>query len=156
MKQPTLFDICPNFTNRNTKSVTFQGKLDLPIHRWYRLTPSFSPQLAHDIASHFELSTSDFVLDPFRGVGTVPLCMKYRGVPACSVELNPYLHFVGTVKTRTYRNIPTIEKCFDEFIAAYRACLKAVPFESKPSDYLGEEAADSPTIRLSTRWWYSC
>ncbi len=25
------------FTNRGVKSVTFQGKLDLPIHRWYRI-----------------------------------------------------------------------------------------------------------------------
>jgi hypothetical protein len=43
----------PCFTNRGVKSVTFQGKLGLPIHRWYRLTPSFSPQLAHDLADHF-------------------------------------------------------------------------------------------------------
>src|ERR1700722_18076898 len=114
--QPTLFDIGPNFTNRSTKSVTFQGKLDLPIHRWYRLTPSFSPRLAHDIADHFKLSKSDFVLDPFSGVGTVPLCMKYRGIPAGSVELNPFLHFVGTVKTRTYTDICAIESTFKKFI----------------------------------------
>src|SRR5436190_3472178 len=138
----------PNFTNRSTKAVTFQGKLELPIHRWYRLTPSFSPQLASDIADHFKLTEADFVLDPFSGVGTVPLCMKYRGVPACSVELNPYLHFVGTVKTRTYTDIPTIKKCFDEFITAYRTCLKDVPFESKPSKYLRDRAADIPRINF--------
>src|SRR5580698_5240577 len=91
VRQPSLFDSEPTFTNRTTKSVTFQGKLGLPIHRWYRLTPSFSPRLAHDIADHFKLTKSDFVLDPFSGVGTVPLCMKYRGIPACSVEINPYL-----------------------------------------------------------------
>jgi hypothetical protein len=152
-KQPTLFDIGPNFTNRSTKSVTFQGKLELPIHRWYRLTPSFSPELAHDIAAHFHLSSSDFVLDPFSGVGTVPLCMKYRGIPACSVELNPYLHFVGTVKTRTYTDIPAIEKCFDEFIGAYRTCLMDVPFGSNPADYLRDHAADIPRINFPDRWW---
>jgi hypothetical protein len=151
--QPSLFDIGPNFTNRTTKSVTFQGKLDLPIHRWYRLTPSFSPKLANDIADHFDLSSSDFVLDPFSGVGTVPLCMKYRGVPACSVELNPYLHFVGTVKTRTYTDLPAIESCFEAFIMAYRAGLKEVPFESKPANYLRDHAADIPGINFPDRWW---
>jgi hypothetical protein len=151
--QPTLFDIGPNFANRSTKSVTFQGKLDLPIHRWYRLTPSFSPQLADDIADHFGLSATDIVLDPFSGVGTVPLCMKYRGIPGCSVELNPYLHFVGTVKARTYHDIPAIKLCFEKFIAAYRARLEDVPYHSKPATYLKEHATDIPRINFPQRWW---
>lgn len=151
--QPTLFDLGPSFTNRATKSVTFQGKLDLPIHRWYRLTPSFSPRLAHDIADHFQLSGADFVLDPFSGVGTVPLCMKYRGIAACSVEINPYLHFVGTVKTRTYKDIPEIDDCFKKFLATYRAALRDVPFRSRPEDYLHEYADDIPPINFPERWW---
>jgi hypothetical protein len=125
----------------------------LPIHRWYRLTPSFSPQLAGDIADHFKLSSADFVLDPFSGVGTVPLCMKYRGVPACSVELNPYLHFVGTVKTRTYGDIANIEACFKKFIGKYRTSLNDVPFDSKPAAYLLKYAADIPKINFPDRWW---
>ena len=89
-----------SFRNRSAKSVTFQGKLDLPIHRWFRLTPSFSPQLADDIADYFGSTGSDMVLDPFGGVGTVSLCMKYKGIPSCSIEINPFLHFVAQVKTR--------------------------------------------------------
>jgi hypothetical protein len=153
VNQGTLFDMGPNFTNRATKSVTFQGKLELPIHRWYRLTPSFSPKLAHDIADHFKLSEDDFVLDPFSGVGTVPLCMKYRGIRACSVEINPYLHFVGAVKTRTYKHIPEIESTFRNFISLYRALLEQVPFGSKPEGYLKEHAVDIPPINFPERWW---
>ncbi|MFI5453870.1 MAG: hypothetical protein ACHRXM_00295 [Isosphaerales bacterium] len=153
MMQPTLFDMGSSFTNRRTKAVTFQGKLDLPIHRWYRLTPSFSPQLANDIAHHFELSSADFVLDPFSGVGTVPLCMKYRGIPACSVEINPYLHFVGNIKTRTYRDIDDIESCFKRFIDAYHASLDHVPFKTNPREFLVEHAADIPPINFPERWW---
>jgi hypothetical protein len=151
--QPTLFDIGPRFVNRDTKSVTFQGKLSQPIHRWYRLTPSFSPRLANDIADHFGLSAADFVLDPFSGVGTVPLCMKYRGIPACSVEINPYLHFVGTVKTRTYTDLPAIDKCLKQFAADYRAALRDVPFKADPARYLNDHAADIPRINFPERWW---
>jgi hypothetical protein len=151
--QRTLFDLGPTFTNRATKSVTFQGKLDLPIHRWYRLTPSFSPRLAQDIADHFKLSPTDFVLDPFSGVGTVPLCMKYRGIPACSIEINPYLHFVGAVKTRTYTDIDAIESSFAKFMIAFRAALKEVPFQSKPDKYLAAHAAAIPPINFPERWW---
>jgi len=153
VKQALLFDVGPTFTNRKTKAVTFQGKLDAPIHRWYRLTPSFSPSLANDIADHFGLSESDLVLDPFSGVGTVPLCMKYRRIPACSVELNPYLHFVGTVKTRSYPAIENIERCFSDFMKVFRKTLKAVPFEEHPTLYLAEQAEYIPKIKHPERWW---
>ncbi len=151
--QRTLFQTEPGFTNRSTKSVTFLGKMDLPIHRWYRLTPSFSPQLAADIADHFRLSAADLVLDPFSGVGTVPLCMKYRGIPACSVEINPYLHFVGTVKTRTYSHVNPIEACFHSFVEAYRENLRHVPFRFSPERYLAENSSLVPRISKPERWW---
>lgn len=153
MKQQLLFDLGPTFTNRRTKAITFQGNLKAPIHRWYRLTPSFSPQLANDIADHFDLSEGDLVLDPFGGVGTVPLCMKYRGIPAFSVELNPYLHFVGTVKTRTYRKLPEVKRCFAEFMQALRTGLKDVPFDKQPERYLKEQADYIPKISFPERWW---
>src|SRR5437016_4167108 len=146
VKQMLLFDPEPTFTNRKTKAVTFQGKLDAPIHRWYRLTPSFSPTLANDIADHFGLSATDLVLDPFSGVGTVPLCMKYRGIPACSVEINPYLHFVGSVKTRTYRAVGKVARYFADFLKIFRNRLKAVPFENQPTLYLAEQADYIPKI----------
>src|SRR5262245_1652243 len=131
-------DSDPRFTNRRVKSVTFQGKLEMPIHRWYRLTPSFAPQLAHDIADYFSLNHADRVLDPFSGTGTVPLCMKYRGVPACSIELNPCLHFVGTVKTRTYSDLAAAERCVTEFLAELRGRLRRLPDERDAARYLRE------------------
>jgi hypothetical protein len=143
----------PSFTDRSTRAVTFQGKLSLPIHRWYRLTPSFSPHLANDIADHFGLTADDVVLDPFSGVGTVPLCMKYRGIPAYSIEINPYLCFVSTVKTRTYRDIPTIKACFDAFKAAYQTALRELPGESKAAAYLKEHEQSIPGIHCPERWW---
>jgi hypothetical protein len=148
-----LFEDAPTFTNRHTTAVTFKGKMALPIHRWYRLTPSFSPELAHDIADHFELREDDLVLDPFSGVGTVPLCMKYRGIPACSIEINPFLHFVGTVKTRTYTNVDAIGTSFREFIEAFGAEAAKLPNEADATTYLEENAAFVPPIHKAERWW---
>ena len=148
-----LEDMVSTFTDRKAHSVTFHGTLDLPIHRWYRLTPSFSPALAHDIADHFALSPADLVLDPFSGVGTVPLCMKYRGIPARGVELNPYLHFVSSVKCRTYPDIDAIYCCFKELLKRYRASLARVPFESSPARYLADNRRDIPRISNPERWW---
>jgi hypothetical protein len=153
MTQQTLFNVVPSFVNRSTKEVTFQGKLDLPIHRWYRLTPSFSPRLAVDIAHEFRLNENDFVLDPFSGVGTVPLCMKYRGVPSCSVELNPYLHFVGSVKTRTYRDLDAVSHLFHAFITTFTDELSRLPGDRRSQEYLAENGALVPRLHNIRRWW---
>ncbi len=153
MKQMALPIDLPNqsFINRTVKAVTFQGKLNLPVHRWYRLTPSFSPQLANDIADYFGLGPDDYVLDPFSGVGTVPLCMKYRGVNACSIELNPYLFFVSTVKTRSYNDLDSIAECFKQFVDRYRAAASRLP--DSAAEYLRNEAKSIPPIRHPERWW---
>jgi hypothetical protein len=79
--------------------------------------------------------------------------MKYRDIPAYSVELNPYLHFVGTVKTRTYRDLYDIEAYFKRFLSAFCAALKEVPFTTKPKDYLRENASAIPSIAHPERWW---
>ena len=77
--------------------------------------------------------------------------IKY--IRASRVELNPYLHFVGTIKTRTYKDLPAIESCFQAFSAAYRASLREVPFASQPSSYVKEHASDIPRINFPERWW---
>jgi hypothetical protein len=153
VNQLRLFGEEPSFTNRRVKAVTFQGKMGLAIHRWYRLTPSFSPELAFDIADHFGLGAEDLVLDPFSGVATVPLCMKYRGISACSIEINPYLFFVGKVKTRTYLNIDSIESCMRGFLSVLQTALRRLPEESGAQGYLLENAAFIPRISFPERWW---
>lgn len=153
MSQLDLFDDGPTFTGRRPRAVTFRGKLGLPIHRWYRLTPSFSPQLAEDIATHFSLGPRDHVLDPFSGVGTVPLCMKYRGIPASSIEINPYLHFVSTVKTRKYGDLPAIGDCFDHFRRHYQSALGRLPRPEEADAYLREHEQSIPRIHDPLRWW---
>jgi len=153
VKQLELFETGRTFENRSVRAVTFLGKMDLPVHRWYRLTPSFSPSLADDIADHYDLNERDFVLDPFSGVGTVPLCMKFRGIPACSVEINPYLHFVGVVKTRTYADVEGIEKTFQRFQCCYRQHLDKSNAVSNASRYLQQHEEYIPTISKPERWW---
>ncbi len=143
------------FVDRSVEDVTFQGKLGLPIHRWYRLTPSFSPRLADDIATHFAMGPADRVLDPFSGVGTVPLCMKYRGIPAVGIELNPFLHFVGSVKTRTRteRAVDQFERSVRDFLARLREDVGGLPDERRAARYLEENAGDVPGIHRPDRWW---
>jgi hypothetical protein len=107
--------------------------------------------LANDIADYFELGSDDYVLDPFSGVGTVPLCMKYRGIDACSIELNPYLFFVSTVKNRNYRDLSTIAASFTRFIGQFREAVRQLPGDANA--YLRQQAEFIPPIQHPERWW---
>jgi len=52
---PFIDEAEATFSNRALKDVTFLGKAEWPIHRWFRLTASFSPFLVRDIITHFNL-----------------------------------------------------------------------------------------------------
>jgi hypothetical protein len=79
--------------------------------------------------------------------------MKYRGIPACSVEINPYLHFVSTIKTRTYTNCGDVAGEFKRFVRAYQSNLATVPFHSAAAEYLTQNAEYIPPINHPHRWW---
>lgn len=152
-RQLSLFkDPTTLFRGRPVKSVTFKGKFDYPIHRWFRLTPSFSPELVIDVLDHWQLPRGARMLDPFCGVGTVPVVCQERGLPSCSVELNPLLHFVSRVKTTPIENPPNLLDASYQALQVARSHLEAMkPLELEP--FLIEYDASIPNIRNVTRWW---
>lgn len=79
--------------------------------------------------------------------------MKYRGVPSCSVEINPFLRFVGTVKTRNYADIDAVADEFRQFVAAAKKELQKLPKERHAHEYLSENAALVPGLHNIHRWW---
>jgi hypothetical protein len=79
--------------------------------------------------------------------------MKYRGVPACSIELNPYLHFVSSVKTRTYADLPDIREFFDSFLLRARQEVSEIPTGRNVKGYLVANAKYIPPIHKPERWW---
>ena len=155
--QGHLFEAVPapsRFAGRATRDVTFKGKLGLPVHRWYRLTASFSPMLADDIADEFGLGPGDLALDPFGGVGTVPLCLIRRGIPAVAVEFNPYLHFVSTVKCRSRPNVEQVAIRFDDFLDALETAARCLPVDEPGCRrWLADHARWVPPIHRPERWW---
>jgi len=152
LKQLPLFVTKASFRGRDVRSVTFKGKFDYPIHRWFRLTPSFSPELVADILAHWELPLSAKVLDPFCGVGTTPLVCQERGLSSCAVELNPLLYFVAKVKTTPVRNLTDLTVAAKEVMAQAQsrfAKLKTLDTET----FLVGYHDSIPKIRNVTKWW---
>lgn len=75
---------------------TFQAGLAERIHRWFRLTPSFGPDLVHEMLGRMEAKRGQMILDPFSGAGTTAIEAQLEGFNCVGFEINPLLHFVGT------------------------------------------------------------
>lgn len=75
--------------------ITFKAGQNESVHRWYRLTPSYSPNLVRFLIKQFNITKNDFVVDPFSGRGTTTIeCQKY-GINALGIEINPLLQQVA-------------------------------------------------------------
>ncbi len=153
IKQLPLFASPPTtFRGRSVKSVTFKGGFDYPIHRWFRLTPSFSPELVMDILAHWDLPDGVSVLDPFCGVGTTPLVCQERGLPSYAVELNPLLHFVARVKTTPYSEPDELPEFARGVLSLAREHLDPMlPMDAET--FLTTYHRAIPRIRNVTKWW---
>lgn len=132
----------------HVKKSTFLGGVDKPFHGWFRLTPSFGPELVQHTLAKMETGEHDVVLDPFSGAGTTLIEARLQGLRAVGFELNPLLHFVCRVSTNWGLDVQ-----------ALRADLRTIKTQTqqaqrqaigKRPDQLG---LDVPPIHNIDRWW---
>lgn len=149
---PFVDEVEATFSNRALKDVTFLGKAELPIHRWFRLTASFSPFLVRDILRHFNLPAGRTILDPFCGVGTVPLMAQEMGLRSIGVEINPFLQFVAKVKTTHY----TDAKALRQHTLALLREMRSRVEQARATDidaFFADHEPWTPKIHNVFRWW---
>lgn len=93
----TQTDLMETRVERNhlhVKRSTFLGGLAASVHRWFRLTPSFGPELVSKALADMNTLPHSVVLDPFAGAGTTLIEARVEGHDAIGFEVNPLLHFV--------------------------------------------------------------
>lgn len=90
--------------------LTFKGNLKESRYGWLRLTPAYSVHLVSDILNKYEKEEL-IVLDPFCGTGTTTLVCAEQGIPCDTTDINPFLIWLATAKTRNYdeRNVESFE-----------------------------------------------
>jgi hypothetical protein len=71
---------------------------DRPVHDWYRFVLSFPPHLVRQYVERLGFDSTQRVLDPFCGTGTVLVECKKLGIPSIGVEANPMAQFASRVK----------------------------------------------------------
>ncbi len=125
---------------RQRADLTFKQNTQHGRHGWLRLTPAYSVKLVEQILTEY-VTKPQRVLEPFSGTGTTPLCAAYRGLEAVSVDINPFLVWLGRAKGATYSASAT-----QKFKHVVTEILDAL---AKPTGQLGE----LPPLKNIDRWW---
>ncbi len=91
-----IFDLSRAYS----RFVPFTVNAAYPVHRWYRFKEGFSRDFVHVLLGSQGKDAKD-CLDPFGGSGTTPLTCQEIGVRCHSIEVNPFLHHIMSVKLNT-------------------------------------------------------
>ena len=127
-------------SHRQNAHLTFQANIGATRHGWLRLTPAYSYRLVTTTLERSDINAR-IVLDPFSGTGTTGLVSSEQGLVAHLVDVNPFLRWLATVKTRNFAS--------DEILEARQAgheIIREAP--SKTAEGLWQ-----PTIHQIERWW---
>lgn len=137
--------------HRNRKATTFKGGLNRLAHRWFRLTPSFSPELVTTLLDEFGSANSK-VLDPFSGRGTTPIECQLHNIRCVGIEINPILHFAGKTSLEWSINPKEASEIHNKIISGFSKD------KLKLTGANAEEVATAlkvgfPAIFNVHRWW---
>ncbi len=135
-----LFDDSVDDSQRQHAHLTFRGNVQQGRHRWLRLTPAYSLHVVQEILE--DRVENELVLDPFSGTGTTPLASAVLGIPAHSVDINPFLVWLGNVKLRVYDMRITDAIRF----AARRCCEELTSLRHATRVWI-------PELHQIDKWW---
>lgn len=141
-------EVAPTYSDIPVGASTFKGGATEPVHRWFRLTPSFGPSLVDHMLRQMGATERSLVLDPFSGAGTTPIQARRRHLRAASIEINPLLHFVSRVRAEC-RATP------DEYSKALAGVVERATRDctSNANTPVVELGIPLPTIHDVFRWW---
>lgn len=95
-----MTSIIDRAAHSRNEHMTFRANMGVGRHGWLRLTPAYGVRLVRDRISH--MPSGSVITDPFSGTGTTPLAAAELGHRGQSIDINPFLVWLGTVKTANY------------------------------------------------------
>ena len=108
-------------------------------HGWLRLTPAYSVKIVEELMQQYEKPLR--VLDPFCGTATTALSAAYHGHEGVTTDINPFLVWLGQVKTASYSRTSVL--------STHRAHARVVESVKRKA----VEPGKAPPIHNIARWW---
>lgn len=124
---------------RQRADLTFKHNVISGRHGWLRLTPAYSVKVVESLLSNAPPGIR--VLDPFSGTATTGLCSASHGLEAVTVDINPFLVWLGNAKVARYTR--------DQLAAARATGERAL---TRVEDGRAVRAAPPPLFNIE-RWW---
>ncbi len=132
---------------KNSKA-TFLSGTKKEVHQWFRLTPSFGPDLVDIMLEQMNYKKGDIVLDPFCGASTTLIQCKLNGIDAFGFEINPLLHFVGKTCINWDLEESRAKAALKKIISTFNK--KLIYYKDIP---LSDTDLKIPNIHNVNRWW---
>ena len=126
---------------RQNAHLTYRENRDRGRHGWLRLTPAYSVTLVEKLVA--SRPPGSRILDPFSGTGTTPLASISSGRCAVSLDLNPFLVWLGNAKLGHYAA---------EDLSRFDSTLDRIGVALSSAD--GPRVL-APPIKNIERWWQS-
>ena len=76
-------------------SVSYVGNKELPFLRLYRYKEAFAFNLIKNFLRRFGADSSDYVFDPFSGLGTTLFTSMLSGIQSIGIDKLPIAHFIS-------------------------------------------------------------
>lgn len=127
---------------------TFKAGLSTHVHRWFRLTPSFGPDLVREMLQKLSCSKGEVVLDPFSGASTTIIESKLEGFDSYGFEINPLLFWVGKTSSNWDLDVNVLNEDKAKVIKQFSEQKKYIRFNNLESNNL-----TIPPIHNPLRWW---
>lgn len=134
------------------QEVTFKGGLNEPVHNWFRLTPSYSPELVRFFIDYLGCNENHLLLEPFTGKGTTLIETQKSNISAIGIEINPLLQSVSEKSLIWNYEIHPLQKILQDIKVQYfeiKEKEKATDFEKFCLKY----KLEIPPIHNVFRWW---
>ena len=136
------------YNNIPAQKSTFKAGLSTHVHRWFRLTPSFGPDLVREMLKKLSCTKDEVILDPFSGASTTLIESKLEGFHSYGFEINPLLFWVGKASTDWDLNVDTLNKDKIKVLNQFSEQKKYIRFSNLESNNL-----IIPPIHNPLRWW---
>jgi hypothetical protein len=125
------------------KLVNFKTNREQPIHGWFDYKQGYADALVQSLLDYSDLSDSDYVLDPFTGVGTTQVSAQQKGYKSIGIDINPIASLAAKTKTHKYTDgeIDAIQSVLDSIRDRY-ITTKAIPKYKKLTEIFTESQLD--------------
>ena len=130
------------------KLATFKSGLAALVHRWFRLTPSFGPDLVQTMLDKLGCAANERVLDPFSGASTTLIECQLLGIKCYGFEINPFLHWIGKTSLNWAPNCTALKSTLSSIEETFLQAEKA-----KSVNDLATYGLAIPPIHNPLRWW---